>query len=291
MSKTDFLSFLVPPLPYFIEGNFTTYQKGDWHPNRYNLGYFDVIIIKEGLLHIGEEDEVWKVTENYALILEPDKHHFPIEACTEQTSFYWFHFQTNSMWCAQSSPNPIIPSTPIPELHFHSEHTTIHLPKIQKVVNPHELFSKLDYLLASTLKPRKLALWEAQQTFVNVFQSLEYDQNNKDSSSKLAEQVELYLKQNYKNTITNKDLETHFHVHQNYLARCMKVAFQRTPLEYLMDYRLDQGRSLLLQTDWSVQQITEETGFSQASYFSKCFKEKFGMSPKNYRQQYWKPVH
>lgn len=28
MSKTDFLSFLVPPLPYFIEGNFTTYQKG-----------------------------------------------------------------------------------------------------------------------------------------------------------------------------------------------------------------------------------------------------------------------
>lgn len=133
---------------------------------------------------------------------------------------------------------------PIPEPHFHSEHTTIHLPKIQKVVNPHELFSKLDYLLASTLKPRKLALWEAQQTFVNVFQSLEYDQNNKDSSSKLAEQIEIYLKQNYKNTITNKDLETHFHVHQNYLARCMKVAFQRTPLEYLMDYRLDQGRSL-----------------------------------------------
>ncbi|KZE70756.1 hypothetical protein AV545_19930 [Paenibacillus jamilae] len=61
MSKTGFLSFLVPPLPYFIEGNFTAYHKGDWHPNRYNLGYFDVIIIKEGLLHIGEEDKSWRV--------------------------------------------------------------------------------------------------------------------------------------------------------------------------------------------------------------------------------------
>ncbi|MFM9276929.1 helix-turn-helix transcriptional regulator [Paenibacillus jiagnxiensis] len=289
MSKTDFLSFLVPPLPYFIEGNFTTYRKGDWHPNRYNLGYFDVIMIKEGMLHIGEENQTWQVTENYALILEPDKHHFPIEACTEQTSFYWFHFQTNSTWCAQALPNFITPSAPIPELHFHSEHTTIHLPKFQKVVNPQELFAKLDYLLASTLKPRKLALWETQQTFVNIFSSLEYDQSSKNSSAKLAEQIEIYLKQNFKKTVTNKHLEDHFHVHQNYLARCMKAAFQRTPLEYLMDYRLEQSRNLLLQTDWPIQQITEETGFSQASYFSRCFKEKFGVSPKNYRQQYWRP--
>ncbi|KZE70757.1 hypothetical protein AV545_19935 [Paenibacillus jamilae] len=88
---------------------------------------------------------------------------------------------------------------------------------------------------------------------MNIFQSLEYDENYKSSSSKLAEQIEIFLKQNYRNAITNKDLETHFHVHQNYLARCMKTTFQRTPLEYLMDYRLDQGRSLLLQTDWSSQ--------------------------------------
>jgi hypothetical protein len=33
-----------------------------------------------------------------------------------------------------------------------------------------------------------LALWETQQTFVNIFQGLEYDENYKSSSSKLAEQ-------------------------------------------------------------------------------------------------------
>ena len=289
MSNTDFLSFLVPPLPYFIEGNLTTYQEGDRHPNRYNLGYFDVIIVKEGILHLGEEDRSWLLGEHDALILEPDKHHFPMEACTTRTSFYWFHFQTNSTWLAQPSPHLIAPSSPMPELHFHSEHTTIHLPKFQQVHNAQELFIKLDYLLASTLQPRKLALWETQQTFVNIFRSLEYDQNHTSSSARLAEQIEMYLKQHYQKPITNHDLEIHFHLHQNYLARCMKLTFQCTPLEYLMEHRLEQARNLLLQTDWPIQQITEETGFTQASYFSRCFKDKFGMSPKHYRQQYWRP--
>ena len=290
MSKTSFLSFLVPPFPYFIEGNMTTYNTGEQHPNRYNLGYFDVIIVKEGTLYLGEEEQKWELTKNHALILEPDKHHFPIEPCVEQTLFYWFHFQTNNTWCAQSEPSIITPNDPVPKLHYYSEHTTIHLPKYQRIVNSNELFSTLELLMASTLKPRQISLWETEQTFMKVLQSLENDQNHKDSSTQLAEQVEIFLKQNYKIPVSNKDLSTHFHVHENYLARCMKSAFHCTPLEYLLQYRLDQSRSLLLQTDWPIQRVTEETGFSQVSYFSRCFKQKFGLSPHNYRKQYWKPA-
>ncbi|SDW66396.1 AraC family transcriptional regulator [Paenibacillus sp. PDC88] len=290
MSDSTYLSFLVPPMPYFIEGNITKYSKGDLHPNRFKLGYFDVIIVKEGMLHIGEEDQGWKLRANSILILEPDKHHFPIEACEEDTTFYWFHFQTNSTWCSQEEPDRITPKSPVPTLHFHSEHTTIHLPKYQTAMNPHELFASLDLLLSSTLKPRKLALWESQQTFVKIFQSLEYDQYYKNSPIQLAEQIEIYLKQNYKHPITNADLSDYFHVHENYLARCMKSAFHCTPLEYLMLYRLEQGRILLLQTDWSIQRITEETGFSQVSYFTRCFKKKNGLSPLRYRRQYSKPM-
>ncbi|MGN7356554.1 helix-turn-helix transcriptional regulator [Paenibacillus sp. SAF-054] len=289
MKSSGYLSFLAPPFPYFIEGNVTTYRKGESHPERYRLGYFDVIIVKAGALSLGEENQTWELTANEALILEPDKHHYPTGACRSETSFYWFHFQTPNRWLHQHEPDQLTGSSSISKLHFHAEHTTIHLPKYQQVAYPAELFNVLDLLMASTLKPGKLALWETQMTFMKAVQCLEMDRHQKDRSAQLAEQVELYLKQHYDQPISNKDLSSHFHVHENYLARCMKATFNRTPLEYLLQYRLEQGRSLLIQTDASIQRITEEVGFSQVSYFSRCFKDRFGLSPHNFRKQYRKP--
>ncbi|MFF2450025.1 helix-turn-helix transcriptional regulator [Neobacillus sp. NPDC058068] len=288
MNETTRLSFLAPPFPYFIEGNLTVYKKGQWHPNRYNLGYFDVIAIKEGGLFLGEEGLKWRLTRGDVLILEPNKHHFPIEPCTEDAEFYWFHFQTKEKWCIQEGIKPLDPDHPVPTLHYYSENNTLHLPKYQHLVNPNELFNRLDLLLESTVKTRSLALWETQQIFMQILQSLEYTQNYQSSTVKLAEKVEIYLKQNYKETITNKSLASHFFVHENYLARCMKQVFDCTPLEYLANYRIEQGRLLILKTDWPLHQISEEIGFSGLSYFSQCFKSKYGVSPANYRKQYRK---
>lgn len=286
MTETTFLSFLAPPFPYFIEGNLTTYKKGQRHPNRYNLGFFDVIIMKEGSLYIGEENEQWKLLPHDVLILEPNKHHFPMEPCTEDTVFYWFHFQTKDKWCVQKEQKPLEPDQPVPTLHYYSDNNTVHLPKHQKLGNPNELFNRLDLLLKSTVKIRSLAFWETQQIFTQVLQCLENDQHNQSSNVKLAEQIEIYIKQNYKEPITNKSLAAQFHVHENYLARCMKVAFNCTPLEYLSNYRIEQARLHLLKTDLPLHLISEEIGFTRLSYFSQCFKNKYGVSPANYRKQY-----
>lgn len=291
MTETTYLSFLVPPFPYFIEGNITKYKKGQKHPNRHNLEYFDVIIMKRGNLYLGEGEEKWRLSPGETLILEPNKHHFPIEPCEEDTLFYWFHFQTKNKWCVQNEYLPLEPETPVPTLHYYSENDTIHLPKYQRLVNPTELYTMLDFLLESTVKTRSLALWETQQIFMQVLQKLEYNKKNQSSTLQLAEQIEIYLKQNYKKTITNQSLTAHFHTHENYLARCMKEVFQCTPLEYLANYRLSQARLLLIKTDWPLHIIAEEVGFSRLSYFSQSFKKKYGVSPNNYRKQYWKQTN
>ncbi|MBA4493441.1 helix-turn-helix transcriptional regulator [Paenactinomyces guangxiensis] len=280
------LSFLAPPFPYFIEGNITRYNKGQSHPNRYNLGYFDVIMIKEGVLYLGEENEEWELVPGDVFILEPHKHHYPLEDCKDRTSFYWLHFQTKHYWCAQAAPSDIRSDTSVPTLHFYSDFYTIHLPKWQHLPNTEELFVKMDYLLHSTTKQRSISFWETQQSFLQILQMLEFRRNYHDSGVQLAEQVEIYLKKHYRNPITNQELSRHFHVHENYLARCMKKAFQCTPLKYLSMYRLHQARSLLLKTDSPVSQIADETGFSNLKYFSTCFKKEFGLSPSQYRKKY-----
>ena len=67
-------------------------------------------------------------------------------------------------------------------------------------------------------------------------------------------------------------------------ARCMQREYGCTPMEYLLRFRIEQSKLLLMQTDWTVARIAEEVGFNQAPYFSSCFSRLEGMSPRQYRQ-------
>ncbi len=52
-----------------------------------------------------------------------------------------------------------------------------------------------------------------------------------------------------------------------------------------MEYRLSKAAELLRETDEPVSVIAAETGFNHLSYFGKCFREKTGLSPSEYRKR------
>ena len=66
--------------------------------------------------------------------------------------------------------------------------------------------------------------------------------------------------------------ETHF-------RRLFCQEFHCSPVEYRLEKRLLQARDLLLAGELSVSQISAEVGFSDANYFSRVFKQRFGVSP------------
>ncbi len=53
----------------------------------------------------------------------------------------------------------------------------------------------------------------------------------------------------------------------------------RSPNEFLRDIRMERARTLLRQKAGNITQIAMEVGYTNPSYFAKCFKEKFGFSP------------
>ena len=59
-----------------------------------------------------------------------------------------------------------------------------------------------------------------------------------------------------------------------------------TPKQYILTLRLEHARDLLLETDLPVAQVAERCGFDDACYFSRCFKQRFGASPRAYRKRY-----
>ncbi len=54
------------------------------------------------------------------------------------------------------------------------------------------------------------------------------------------------------------------------------------PNALLMHYRLEKAKEMMRQQRYSISQITFEAGFSSPSYFTKCFKKKYGLLPINY---------
>ena len=63
------------------------------------------------------------------------------------------------------------------------------------------------------------------------------------------------------------------------LYRKIKSLTGTTPVELLRKSRLARGRQLLETTDRSVSEIAYDVGFTAPSYFAKCFKDEYGVSP------------
>ena len=67
------------------------------------------------------------------------------------------------------------------------------------------------------------------------------------------------------------------------LHRKMRAITGQTPTDFIRNQRLERAAKLLRTTSCSVNEIADLVGFSYASYFTKCFKEKYGVMPKDYR--------
>ena len=93
-----------------------------------------------------------------------------------------------------------------------------------------------------------------------------------------------YIERHYGENISLQALAASANVSISECLRCFHVTMQTTPHKYLMEYRLSKAADLLRQTDEAIGCIAERVGFHHNSHFGKCFKEKTGMSPREYRK-------
>jgi signal transduction histidine kinase/DNA-binding response OmpR family regulator len=70
------------------------------------------------------------------------------------------------------------------------------------------------------------------------------------------------------------------------LYRKLKTVRGLSANEFIRAYRIKKAALLLRETDLNVSEILYDIGFTNRSYFSKCFKQNFEMSPKEYAKKY-----
>lgn len=92
-----------------------------------------------------------------------------------------------------------------------------------------------------------------------------------------------YIELHYKEDVSLEMLARSANVSKSECLRCFKMTLQTTPYKYLMEYRLSRAADLLKNTDLLIEAIASEVGFTHVSHFGKCFREKTGLSPREYR--------
>lgn len=93
-----------------------------------------------------------------------------------------------------------------------------------------------------------------------------------------------YVKDNYRKNLTVYEMAEKYGLSPKYFGTLFKQAAGMPFREFVLQLRIHEARDMLLGTDMSIEKIAEETGFQNAFYFSKCFKEAEQVSPTEYRR-------
>lgn len=103
-----------------------------------------------------------------------------------------------------------------------------------------------------------------------------------DRKHKIAE----YIRLNYDKQISLNDLAKKLYLSNAYLSKYIKRQFGMSFIDYVNSVRLNYAVSQLLYSDKSVVRIAMDTGFASSAALNKTFKEKYGMTPTIYRNQW-----
>lgn len=98
------------------------------------------------------------------------------------------------------------------------------------------------------------------------------------------DQIYSYICDNYPMT-SAREIAEYFHISQSYLCKLFHEN-GTTVTTVIQEIRLQQTRSLLEQSDLSIQNIAELVGYHDLTYFIKLFKRNFSITPYQYRKKY-----
>ena len=98
-------------------------------------------------------------------------------------------------------------------------------------------------------------------------------------------QAVILMESNIEEPLTTDEIARHVCVSRRQLERIFKQYLNSVPSQYYLELRLNRARQMLLQSSKSIIQIGLSCGFSSGPHFSSAYRNCFGMTPREDRNQ------
>lgn len=104
-----------------------------------------------------------------------------------------------------------------------------------------------------------------------------------DANRLRSERIKGYIDTFYFEPLTSKDIASKLGISARYVNNIFKEHYEKTPLQYLMEVRIEVAKNLLIDTNKDIVTICFEVGFETLSTFYRSFKSTVNISPNQYR--------
>ena len=127
------------------------------------------------------------------------------------------------------------------------------------------------------------------ELFVMISRALkmEWENSIKGKTLKLKELIQVsinYIKNNFERDISIRDIAKFAFLSPSYFTRVFKEEVGLTPINYLMNVRIERAKELLQGTELKISDIALNVGFSNQQRFNEIFKKHTKMTPTQYRR-------
>lgn len=118
--------------------------------------------------------------------------------------------------------------------------------------------------------------------YVNyVIELLKQNSNNDNIYIKKAKE---FMKENYERDISISDVAGFVGLSSGYLSNVFNLGVKKSIIEYLTEYRMEEGKKLLENREYSIKKISSLIGYNDPHSFIRYFKKKEGITPSDYRK-------
>lgn len=275
--KKDEISQLVLNYDFDIL-SFNYWQERQYRAIHNNLlDYYRLILIEKGkfVFHIHQKTIT---LDAYDCLLLPPYLLYSAECIEEDTGSFFFYDFLLTTKKSQTSLNFLNLTQPLFVQDIISE-TTMNLVR--------RAFDEVNKQCIGSYLSVKLSL---ERFFIEIYKhALATQEMNLTTLTTQEEKIIAsclqYFATHLSSPIKVKELCDALHISQSALYQCFHKTFHQSIQQTILDYKLKQSLAFMLQP-YSIQEISSQCGFVSSYHFSKAFKQKFGLSPLNFKKSY-----
>lgn len=232
----------INKLPTYIFSSYRSFKENEHHISR-KINESVLILMIDGELNF-EENGILKTLRKGDYYIQKPNIYQTGKKVSKLPKYYYIHFNGEY---GETGLN---------------ETGKFYYEKIQDYINKLELLDEKDF-------------FEKNLYFHLILESLLIKKENS-----IAEQIKIYLINNYQEKKSLINIANKFNFSENHIIRIFKKTFKVSPYQFLLNYRLEKAKQLLITTEMDCLEIAYLVGFDDYSVFYKAFKKKYLVSPK-----------
>lgn len=270
-------------MPFVSEADYSVTLAPMIHADR-TAPFHVAIYLLQGSMEIIEDGIPYRIMPDQVFFLKSGIHHWGNKSFEIGSSWYYAHFYCDApSSCMEELPRGIYYDERVSLKPSEKDRYYITLPKLinceEKTQIKRNFEKMIEAHIHGNIPQTSIRLW---QIFLECAQNAQDDK----VSNGYAEQIQNYVRQHYIDGFTSAQIQEACGLSYKYAGTLFKEVTGQTIKEYQCTLRLRKAEQLLKETNKSITEIAQLTGFSDVFYFSKIFHRKKGCPPGEYRKTY-----